>query len=333
MNPPPALRMPAAAEYILTHRIPCAALAVLMFSTAWWLPGPLQNLPLLAWFVMVLAIGVHLLTPGLFALIALGGGGTYALQVAVLGAAGVSAVSGLHLLPGLAMLLMYGVLPIAAAVTLQRNGGLARSGQNLAIGLLLAVLVGLMAGASAAHMGLRGYVDHLLSPVFASATSQLPAKNPEAVAALAEFRRTSVWLLPGSLALGLWLIWWGNILLARSLASRYGFFRGDHVPLLAIRFGRGIAYVFILAIAAANLTGGDVRYLAVGVAILGSGMLGLQGVAVAHSWLKLKQQPWMIIIMYLMLAMWTVLSIPFVLLGLMDVWFDYRRHMQSADGG
>jgi Predicted membrane protein (DUF2232) len=333
MNPPPAPRMPAAAEYIMTRRIPCAVLAVLMFSTAWWFPALLQGVPLLAWVVAVLAIGIHLLTPGLFALIAMGGGGIFALQVAVLGAVGVGMVAGMHVLPGLAMLLMYGVLPILAAANMQRPGGLARSGQNMAIGLLLAVLVGLLAGANAVHMDMRAYVDHLLAPVFNSATAQLPAKDPQAAAALTEFRRTSVWILPGSLALGLWLVWWGNILLARSLACRYGFFRGDRAPLLGIRFARGIAYAFILAVAVANTTDGDIQYMAVGTAILGSGMLGMQGVAVAHSWLKLRQQPWMIVIMYMMLAMWSVLAIPFVLLGLMDVWFDYRRNMKSAIGG
>jgi hypothetical protein len=333
MNPTPAPRMPTVAEYVLTRRIPCALLAVLMFSLAWWLPALLQGLPLLAWVVAVLTIAIHLLTPGMFALIAMGGGGIYALQVAALAAAGVGLASGMHLVPGLAMLLMYGALPIVAATSLQRPNGLARSGQNLAIGLLLAVLVGLLAGAHAANMDMRGYVDHLLAPMFDSAKTQLPAHEPETLATLAEFRRSSVWILPGSLALGLWLIWWGNILLARALAGRYGFFRGDPMPMLGIRFGRWVAYVFIAAMAAANMAGGDVQYLAVGTAILGSGMLGMQGVAVAHSWLKLKQQPWMIVMMYMLLAMWSVLAIPFVLLGLMDVWFDYRRQMKSADGG
>ena len=333
MDPTLAPRMHPAAEYILTHRIPCAVLAVLMFSMAWWLPVLLRDMPLLAWIVAVMAIGIHLLTPGLFALIAMGGGAGYALQVAALAAVGVGAAAGMQLVPGLAMLLMYGALPTVAATSLQRPNGLVRSGRNLAIGLSLAVLVGLLAGASAAHMDMRGYIDHLLAPVFDSAKAQLPAQAPDALTALAEFRRTSVWILPGSLALGLWLIWWGNILLARSLARRYGFFRGDHAPVLDIRFGRGVAYVFILAVAVANVTGGNIQYTAVAVAILGSGMLGLQGVAVAHSWLKWRQQPWMIVIMYMLLAMWSVLAIPFVLLGLMDVWFDYRRHMTSADGG
>jgi hypothetical protein len=325
--------MPTAAEYILTRRIPCAVLAVLMFSMAWWLPVLLRDLPLLAWVVAAASIAIHLLTPGLFALIAMGGGGIYALQVAALAAAGVGALSGMHLLPGLAMLLMYGALPIMATISLQRPNGLARSGQNLAIGLLLAVLVSLLAGAHAAHMDMHAYVDHLLSPMFDSAKAQLPAHDPETRAALAGFRRSAVWILPGSLALGLWLVWWGNILLARSLAGRYGFFRGDRMPMLGIRFGHGVAYTFVLAVAVANLAGGDSQYLAVGTAILGSGMLGLQGVAVAHSWLKLKQQPWIIVMMYMLLAMWSVLAIPFVLLGLMDVWFDYRRSMISADGG
>ena len=333
MTPAPALRMPAAVEYVLTRRVPCALLAVVMFSTAWWLPGSLQHMRLLAWMFAMAAIGMHLLTPGLFALITLGGGSGFALQVAVLSAIGVGLAAGMQPLVGLLMLLLYGVMPIAAAMSLRRPGGLARSGQNLAIGLLLAVMVGLLAGAGAAHMDMRGYVDHLLSPMFDSAASQLHGQDAEAAAALAQFRRTAAWLLPGSLALGLWLIWWGNALLARSLARRYGFFRGEQAPLLSIRFGRATAYAFIAAVAGANLGGGDVQFVAVGTAILGAGMLGMQGVAVAHTWLKIRQQPWMIVLMYMLLTMWSVLAIPFVLLGLMDTWFDYRRHMRSADGG
>ncbi len=333
MTHPPALRMPAAVEYILTRRVPCALLAVVMFSAAWWLPGSLQNMQLLAWMFALLAIGTHLLTPGLFALITLGGGSSYALQVALLSAIGVGLTAGMQPLVGLLMLLMYGIMPIAAATSLRRPGGLARSGQNLAIGLLLAVLAGLWAGANAAHMDMRGYVDHLLSPVFESAASQLHGQDAEASAALAQFRRSSVWILPGSLALGLWMIWWGNALLARGMARRYGFFHGEQAPLLSIRFGRTTAYALILAVATANLVEGDVQFMAVGTAILGAGMLGMQGVAVAHTWLKIRQQPWMIVIMYMLLTMWSVLAIPFVLLGLMDVWFDYRRNMRSADGG
>jgi hypothetical protein len=325
--------MPAAVEYILTRRVPCALLAVVMFSAAWWLPGSLQNMQLLAWMFALLAIGTHLLTPGLFALITLGGGSSFALQVALLSAVGVGLAAGMQPLVGLLMLLMYGVMPIAAAVNLRRPGGLARSGQNLAIGLLLAVLAGLWAGANAAHMDMRGYVDHLLSPVFDSAATQLHGQDPQASAALTQFRRTAAWLLPGSLALGLWMIWWGDALLARALARRFGFFRGEQAPMLSIRFGRTTAYAFILAVAGANLVEGDIQFMAVGTAILGAGMLGMQGVAVAHTWLKIRQQPWMIVIMYMLLTMWSVLAIPFVLLGLMDVWFDYRRHMKSADGG
>ena len=114
MTPPPALRMPAAVEFVLTRRVPCALLAVVMFSAAWWLPCSLQDMQLLAWMFALLAIGIHLLTPGLFALITLGGGSGFALQVAALSAVGVGLAAGMQPLVGLLMLLLYGVMPIAA---------------------------------------------------------------------------------------------------------------------------------------------------------------------------------------------------------------------------
>jgi type III secretory pathway component EscU len=39
-----------------------------------------------------------------------------------------------------------------------------------------------------------------------------------------------------------------------------------------------------------------------------------------------------IALMYLMLIIWSILIIPFVIIGLMDIWFDYRRNMPAVGG-
>jgi len=61
-------------------------------------------------------------------------------------------------------------------------------------------------------------------------------------------------------------------------------------------------------------------------------MLAMQGVAVGHSWLKAKGMMLSIAMMYLMLLIWSVMIIPFVIIGLLDIWFDYRRKMPVVGG-
>jgi len=74
------------------------------------------------------------------------------------------------------------------------------------------------------------------------------------------------------------------------------------------------------------------HYIAVNAAILIGGLLAAQGVAVGHSWLKAKGMLLSIAMMYFMLIIWSILIIPFVIIGLMDIWFDYRRNIPAVGG-
>ncbi len=330
-NTPPAT-LPKAAAFILTHRLPCATLMVVMLMAVLWLPGLLQGMPLLATLATAFGVGIHILTPGLVALISFGGGALFAFQVTSIAAIGISAMAGLELMPGLIVLTLYGLLPIAAASSVERQDGVRKSAQYLATGLGLAMLAGLVIGSAAQNVDLRDLVGQLLAPMFDAMQTELSGTDPEAAQVLQQARKMTELILPGIMALGMWFAWWGDIVFARTFAQKYGFYQGHAEELLGLRFGKGLAYAFLALLVLANVGENDVQYVAVNAMILLGGLLAAQGIAVGHSWLKQKGMMLAIGLMYLMLLMWSAMIIPFVIIGLLDIWFDYRRDL-SATGG
>ena len=325
--------LPPVASLLLTRRLPCAVLLLVMLSTAIWMPVLLQNMPS---FVIVLAtligLSLHVLTPALVAIITLGGGITFATHVVVLTAIGASVLSGFNLLPGLVTLTVYGLLPLLAAASLLRQQGLQHSARYLAAGLGLIVLVGLIAGALIQDIGLREFVSQLMSPMFTYAQKQVPPSEVEALQMLGQAQQMMISMLPGLVALSMWFAWWGDIVLARHFASRYGFYRGDASSPLDLSFGKPAAYLFLVLLLLANLATGDLQYVGINAAIMVGGLMAAQGIAVGHSWLKAKGMMLSISMMYLMLFIWSFMIVPFVIVGLMDIWFDYRRKMPAAGG-
>ncbi len=324
--------LPRAAAFILTRRLPCATLMVVMLMAVLWLPGMLQGIPLLATLAMAFGVGIHVLVPGLIALITFGGGTLFAFQVAAIAAIGISAMAGLELIPGLIVLTLYGLLPIAAASSVMRQDGVRKSAQYLAMGMGLAILAAMLIGSSTQDVGLRDLVGQMLAPMFDAMQTQLSGTDPQAAQVLQQARKMTELILPGIMALGLWFTWWGDIVFARTFALKYGFYRGHGEDLLTLRFGKGLAYAFLALLVLANVGENDVQYIAINAVILLGGLLAAQGVAVGHSWLKQKGMMLAIGLMYLMLLMWSAMIIPFVIIGLLDIWFDYRRTM-SATGG
>jgi len=328
-----SIAMPAAATFILTHRLPCAALMILMLMAALWFPALLHKLPaMLVMLATTIGLGLHILVPGLIALITFGGGPAFAMQVAAIASLGVTALAGFSLLPGLVVLTVYGLLPILAAMTEMRVDGIRRSAQYLALALGGVVLVGLVAEASFQNMGLREFVASVLAPIFDALQTQMPIGDPEAVHMIEQARQMTVSFLPGMVALGLWFVWWGDIVFARNIAVKYGFYQGSKSDLLQLRFGKSLAYAFMALLALVNLGAGDVQYVAINTAILLGGLLAAQGVAVSHCWLKAKGMALVISLMYLMLFIWSVMIIPFVIIGLLDIWFDFRRKVPAVGG-
>lgn len=326
----PAVLHPLAA-FILTRRIPCAALLLALLGAVVWLPALSKGLPLLALLASAVGIGLHVLAPSLVALITFGGGASFALHVTGIVSLAVVAIAGFDLLPGLVVLVVYGLLTIMSAGSLRGTDGVKRSAVIVAIGMGVAVFAALVVGSTVQGMGLHAYAAHLVAPLFDNV--QLPADEPGAAEVLQRTRDMTALILPGIVAIGLWMAWWGDVMLARNVAKRYGFYDGNEASALNLEFGKPLAYAFMAMLVMANFAGGDVRFVGVNAAILFGGLLAAQGVAVAHSWLRAKGFILAISLMYLMLIMWSAMIFPFVIVGLLDIWFKYRRNLTPASGG
>jgi len=323
------------ASFILTKHLACTTLALVLLSSMVWLPALFVSIPMLALLFSFVAVILHMLTPALFALIFMGGGMRYALQVSGLVTFAVIAFSGFDVLLGLMVGLFYCVLPALAANSLKLVGGVSRSATQLALGMFAAVMVALLIGSQSQDLSLQSFVDYLLAPMFEvmenggvqAGAAQLDAK------ALQQTRVLLTWIMPGLMAFSLWLVWWSNVLLARKVAMRYGFYTGDTGSLLQLRFGKAVGYALMLSLVLANVGAGSVQYIAVGLALMLAGVLSVQGIAVAHVWLKARDMKMVIAMMYVLLFIWFMMVIPFIILGLLDIWFDYRRNENPTLGG
>lgn len=314
-----ARSLPPFAQWVITRRIPCAVLATLMYGSVLAFAGSALSIPLLV---------LHLLTPTLFALITLGGGLAFAMQVSVLAGIAVSLISYGELGPGLLLMILYGALPTLAASTLATKGGVSKSGLNLAIGLITTMLVVLLTGAASQDGSAMQYVQQLLAPLFEA--SRQEGMDPTM---LEQIEGMTAWLFPGLTALCVWLVWWGDVILARNIATYFGFYKGDTRPVSDFCLPRKVAYGFMLLMVVANFAGGTPQYLAVNAGLVFAGLLAAQGLAVVHTWLYAKRLQIAAIVMYVMLLIQPVMVLPFAMIGLLDIWFDYRRNIIPADGG
>jgi len=326
--------LPPIASFILTKHLACATLALVLLSSIVWLPALFSSIPLLALLFSFIAVILHMLTPALFALIFMGGGMRYTLQVSGLVAAVVMVLSGFDVLLGLMVGLFYCVLPALAANSLRLMGGVSRSASQLAWRMFAAVMVGLLMGSQSQDLSMHAFVDQLLAPMFEVIQSSAQAGTAQLDAeALLQTKVLLGWIMPGFMAFSLWLVWWSNVLLARKVAMRYGFYTGDTGTLLSVRFGKPIGYALMLSLILANVDAGSVQYIAAGLALMLAGVLSVQGIAVAHVWLKARGMNMLIAMMYVLLFIWFMMVIPFIILGLLDIWFDYRRNKNPTLGG
>lgn len=317
--------LPFAAEFLLTRRIPCALLATCLFEAPLWLAGSALSLPFLA---------LHLLTPALFAVITLGGGLAFAAQVAGLAAVMATALAHFSLQPGLLLLTLYAALPILAAGVLSRPSGMEKSATHLAVGLATAMLAMLIMGMIQQGGSMKEFVSQMLTPLFHGMSEAQKASGGEINADLMErLRTTMILIFPGSVALSLWIVWWSDVMLARTFATYYGFYKGDQRPLSLVRFGVKTAYLFVGLAAIGLIAPGSLRYVGINGAILLSGLLTAQGLAVTHVWLKARQMGFMTALVYFLLLIQPAMVLPFVVIGLFDTRFDYRRKYMPAAGG
>jgi hypothetical protein len=321
--------MPRALDFFLTKRVPCALLAVMMLTSAYWFNVLFGNIPLLGFLFVLVGMLLHLAVPGLFALVMFGGGLKYSLQVGGIAALSVLLLSSGSFYAMLIFMALFVALPVMTAVVIQRQG-LGKAAWLLALGLFLAVVLALTISSNAESI--EAFVNQLFKPIFDNMVASLPPGETEAVLQIHQLQAMMVEIFPGILAFGLWVFWWGFILYARKTAVKYSFYQGDNSEILTLLLPKQLVYVLLVFIGLANIAAGDVQYVALNGVLVIAGLVSVQGVMVVHTWLKSREMLNTIIVMYVMLFFWSFIVVVFVLIGLLDIWFNFRRNLVSTTG-
>jgi len=332
MNQEPAkqtLAMPKLLETLLTNKVPCAFLVLMMLTSAYWLNALFGSVPLLGFLALLLGSLLLMAVPTVFAVVLFGGGLSFSLQVGGIAGLAILLLSSGSIGITLVFLVLFMVLPVLAASQMQLSNGFDRASWFLALGLLIFTMFAMWL---VADTGLKDLMLQMLAPMFNDMLAAVPAGETEALLSIAELRDVLVLILPGFLVFSIWLTWWGDILFARKIAKKYAFYRGDERTMLDIRLPPNIAYALIVAAALANMASGDVQYVAMNALLVLAGLLAVQGVAVVHVWLKSREMMNTIVVMYVMLFFWSVVVLFFMIVGLFDIWFNYRRNIVSAIG-
>lgn len=307
---------------MLTKPLPCGLLMLLMFSAQLWLPQLFSSLPALVVLLAILCMALNFFTPALAALVALGGGTIFAAQAGGLAALMVFFIPGVNVGLAIVFAFLYVLIPAVSARALLSTGGMTRSSDVLMVGATVATMVTLVAISQTQDMSAHAWVNHLLQPLFG-----VMSERPDALPAdaLQGIQSLLGWTLPGMLVLSLWFMWGINLVVARQVATRYGFYTGDPRSVLYFQPAVWSGGLLFLSLLAANFASGDVQYIGVSVGLLVSGVLAFNGVSVVHLWLRSRALVPLIVLMYVILMFWSMIIVPFIMLGMLDLWSNYRN--------
>ena len=311
-------RLSPLAEALLTRALPCGLVLALMQLVAPLAAAWLGGIPLLGPLALTAGMVLNLLAPALVALVSLGGGVLFGLKAAAVAAVVVWAASGFLPLAGVIAFALYGAVPALAAGALMHPQGLGRSARMLMWMLTGAIFAGLYAATLAEPQGVQALAARWLTGVLRPPPGADAAQAQAAIHALA-------YVLPGLLTAGLWVSWWGDLLLARALAVRYGFFRGDARSVLTFRLTPGWGVALAVLLAGAQLAGGEARFWFANAAFAVAAPITAQGVLVAHAWLAARGMQLGVAMLYLMLMLWSAILPLFLLIGVVDLWADFRK--------
>ncbi|MDQ7003838.1 MAG: DUF2232 domain-containing protein [Ghiorsea sp.] len=326
---PQGIAMPKVLDLFLTNRVLCAVLSVFMLTSAYWFNVLFGNLGFIALIFLLVGVLLHLAVPSLFALISLGGGSKFGLQTgAIAGGLLLLILSG-SMGVVVVFMLLFVLLPIVVARTMQRKG-LGQAGWILALVMFIGFATAMLFNAGPEGMELL--VQQQFKPVFDEMLAGIPPEAKSDLASMQSLQATMVSVFPGLFILGLWFVWWTGLMYARNVAQKYGFYQGDGRDTLSFALPNIVAYVLLLFLAFANLATGNLQYLALSGVIVLAGLLAVQGVMVVHAWLKSREMINTIVVMYIMLFFWSFVVVVFTLIGLLDMWFNFRRKLISATG-
>lgn len=320
--------LPTVARFVLTKPLPCALFLFIIFSAQLWLPQLFSSVPALALVVAFGCMALNFFTPALVAMVALGGGIVFALQAGLLATVLVFLVPAASVMIAVMFAMMYVLVPAVAARALTTVTGINRAADTLLVVVVIGAIAGLLLVMQMQANTAHEWVNQLISPLFDAMRGKpngISEQEVQGVQALLG------WTLPGMLAISLWLMWGINLAVARRMGMYYGFYEGDLRPVLELRPGVWCGWLLFFALLVANLGSGNLQYMGVTVALLLSSVVAYNGISITHMWLRSRGLLPMIVLMYGLLMFLSMVIFPFIILGLIDLWTDYRSKFKHSN--
>jgi len=318
--------LPRTLEVILANRFSAAALVVTFFAAAVWLPVFIAgNIPILAGMI---ALSLHMLTIVLLCCVHYGGGSRYAFEVGLLATIGVFFVSSLNEQIALLFLLAYVIIPWFASSLLVLKNGLNRSVVLISACCCLVFIV------LAVVSDVQEVVKQNVALLFDAVRAQQAALGGEGTQeSVQKMEDLFVLILPAALMQVVWLMWLWAVLAGRMLALRYQFYTGDTTMMSSFSMHRVYAGFSLILLIAVFVFSGYMQYIFLSLLLFVAGLFAFQGVIVAREWLKKRNSHFAVGVMYVVLFIQPMMLVPFVMIGFLDVHFDYRCAMQKTSGG
>jgi uncharacterized protein YybS (DUF2232 family) len=136
--------------------------------------------------------------------------------------------------------------------------------------------------------------------------------------------------LPGMVAIGVVVLWWVNILAGLRLAAAAGPMPDLGGALRAFRAPDAGLWLVIAAGVLAWLGDGAIGYWATNTVVVLAALFVAQGLAVVHSArLAFGVATGWLVVFYILMGLFVQLMLAVALLGLVDVWADFRSKLKS----
>jgi uncharacterized protein YybS (DUF2232 family) len=140
-------------------------------------------------------------------------------------------------------------------------------------------------------------------------------------------------LFPGMMVIGAALVAWANFLLVRVLLARTGIHPEEWTSLRKWRSPEQLVWLLILAGFSVFLPLGGFKTLGQNVLLVLGLVYFFQGMAILAYWLNAKGAPAFVrVFLYTIIALQIYLAIMIAVVGLFDLWFDFRK-LKTAPSG
>lgn len=137
-------------------------------------------------------------------------------------------------------------------------------------------------------------------------------------------------IFPALIVISSVFIIWANLLLGRHYLFRFGLFYKGFQSLARWKVSDIVIWIFIVSGALLFLPQKDINFLSLNIFLIVCFVYLLQGLAIVSVLFQVKNVPGIFrYLFYFLIAVQQILMIPIAIMGLFDIWFDFRKLIQK----